>query len=548
MVTVTAYGGVGEIGGNKIVVESDGVRILLDMGMSFPTYKRYFSDFVRPRKGNGIIDYVTMGLLPLDDFWRGVYREDYLQHTSIEPMPRSVDAVFISHAHMDHMAYLHFVHPKIMTLMTEETKVLLKTLEIFGRGGTSEYIHVFPNFCVVKKNSKNNKNKKPYTRLKRNTSKSDNITNFLKRNYNERLIETSCEGKVVSPSGNSEIRYKILRVDHSVPGAAGIILESETGRVVYTGDLRMSGWHPEMTKKFAEEAKGAEVLIVEGTRVKNEPHKSANGREGPTITEKDLLNAFAQKMEEYRGKFVGFATSPWDLDRIYTIAMAAAEVGRDIVIGHKLMYAMRCETLINFCRAYKNFNSLNFSMFLPKKGWCLFRDDTMKVLLFEDGTSEWTSANLLEGEGVEMDDYEKDRHIKELLKKDDVEIITYKEIQKSPGDYVLSVGFYDMVNLIDIKPEGGLFIRSYTEPLDPEAEIMDNKLRNWLQKFGLDIAFTNEGEKTHVSGHFSEEELGRFIEWVDPEVVIPVHTEHPKEFIRFHDNVIVPEIGQPINL
>ena len=43
-------GGKNEIGGNKIFVEHEGTRIMLDFGMSFNQNSKYFSEFWNPRK------------------------------------------------------------------------------------------------------------------------------------------------------------------------------------------------------------------------------------------------------------------------------------------------------------------------------------------------------------------------------------------------------------------------------------------------------------------------------------------------------------------
>ncbi|MFH0847981.1 MAG: MBL fold metallo-hydrolase RNA specificity domain-containing protein [archaeon] len=41
---LTFYGGVGEIGGNKILVEDQDTRILLDFGMSFGERRKFYSE------------------------------------------------------------------------------------------------------------------------------------------------------------------------------------------------------------------------------------------------------------------------------------------------------------------------------------------------------------------------------------------------------------------------------------------------------------------------------------------------------------------------
>ena len=54
METVEFYGGVDEIGGNKIKVNVDSTSLMLDFGMSFSKNGMYFDNFVNPRKSNGI--------------------------------------------------------------------------------------------------------------------------------------------------------------------------------------------------------------------------------------------------------------------------------------------------------------------------------------------------------------------------------------------------------------------------------------------------------------------------------------------------------------
>jgi ribonuclease J len=46
MVTIVPYGGVKEIGGNKILIESAGKRLWFDFGMSFNQFGKYFSEFL----------------------------------------------------------------------------------------------------------------------------------------------------------------------------------------------------------------------------------------------------------------------------------------------------------------------------------------------------------------------------------------------------------------------------------------------------------------------------------------------------------------------
>ena len=64
MTSLTFYGGVNEIGGNKILLEDKDTRVLLDFGKGFSRRAKFFEEYINPRVANGIEDFLTMGLLP----------------------------------------------------------------------------------------------------------------------------------------------------------------------------------------------------------------------------------------------------------------------------------------------------------------------------------------------------------------------------------------------------------------------------------------------------------------------------------------------------
>ena len=61
---IKILGGKNEIGGNKILVEHKGTKILLDFGMSFKQVGKFFSEFLQPRKCNSLTDFYEFKLLP----------------------------------------------------------------------------------------------------------------------------------------------------------------------------------------------------------------------------------------------------------------------------------------------------------------------------------------------------------------------------------------------------------------------------------------------------------------------------------------------------
>ncbi|MEL7672020.1 hypothetical protein [Methanobacterium sp.] len=95
--------------------------------MSFSQVNKYLAEFLQPRKCNRILDFAQLGLLPKI---KGIYREDYLKHCGLEcEISPSVNGVLISHAHMDHAAYIHHLREDIPIYATEESFLILKALE-----------------------------------------------------------------------------------------------------------------------------------------------------------------------------------------------------------------------------------------------------------------------------------------------------------------------------------------------------------------------------------------------------------------------------------
>jgi len=63
MTKLTFYGGVNEIGGNKILLEDNGTKLFFDFGMSFGQAGKFFSEFLQPRKCNGLGDFFEFGVI-----------------------------------------------------------------------------------------------------------------------------------------------------------------------------------------------------------------------------------------------------------------------------------------------------------------------------------------------------------------------------------------------------------------------------------------------------------------------------------------------------
>lgn len=52
---ITFYGGVNEVGGNKILLDDNGTRILLDFGKGFSRRAMFFEEYLKPRSTNSLV-------------------------------------------------------------------------------------------------------------------------------------------------------------------------------------------------------------------------------------------------------------------------------------------------------------------------------------------------------------------------------------------------------------------------------------------------------------------------------------------------------------
>jgi len=208
--TLTFFGGVNEIGGNKILLQDKDTRVFFDFGMSFAMKKQFYSPpFLSPKSEKSLQE---LGILPQI---AGVYKFDQ--------SPPEVDAVFISHGHLDHSAYLSFIKREIPVHCGETTRIILQALSEIRRADLE----------------------------------------FSVSDIDFKAFRT---GKKITVD-NLEIEP--FHVDHSVPGAYGFLIHTSNGTVVYTGDFRDHGAKPEMTRDFVENAKKAEptAIITEATNM-----------------------------------------------------------------------------------------------------------------------------------------------------------------------------------------------------------------------------------------------------------------------------------------
>ncbi|MDH5437630.1 MAG: MBL fold metallo-hydrolase [Candidatus Bathyarchaeota archaeon] len=273
---LTFYGGVNEIGGNKILLQDKKVRIFLDFGRSFTSGEDYFTGWLTPRAINGLGDHFEFNLLPKI---KGIYGREQLAFTDLPYTKPKIDAVFISHAHVDHIGHIAFLDEGIPIHCGYGTKIFISSME--------------------------------------KTSTVD---------FGEHPYETFRTGHKI------EIEHLVIEpihVDHSIAAAYGFIIHTSEGAIVYTGDLRAHGPRKDMTEEFAEKACESEpvAMISEGTRMV-EMERRKNYSE---LEVKKLSNEIVSKTK----KIVFVTHYGRDVDRFRTFYNVAKNNDRKIVISPK---------------------------------------------------------------------------------------------------------------------------------------------------------------------------------------------------------------------
>lgn len=444
MVSLTFYGGVGEVGGNKILVEDGQTRLFLDFGKNFAQERRYFDEpYLAPREEKHLL---ALGILPEIE---GIYKKDPREHT--------LTAVVVSHAHADHIDYVRYLKDDIPIYCSEVTRDVVIAREWSGRSSSKEY------------------------EIAGLTQKGERVPKDF------RILPPSERTKV----GNVEIEG--IPVDHSIPGAIGIIVHTTAGAVVYSGDFRRHGRRAAATQEFAEQARAASpvALIIEGTnmvsaRLSSENEVEQKVREVVSATPKLIMAGFSNV----------------DTDRISTFYNVARSTGR------KLVLSMRQGFLLHRMGPASPFDVCDPDV------WVFQRE--------KKTTSEWERRVAAAG----------------------CTIVTSQDVRDVQGEVILVASFYDMNETVEIRPgPGSVYILSQSEPFNEEMEIDFEKLVGWLEHYGIPLY------NIHASGHAPPHHLKEIIRQIAPKQVFLIHTERPALYRRFLEDlsgpqIICPEPGQ----
>lgn len=280
---ITFWSGLDTIGANIISLEKDGFQIVTDLGAYVGADIEALLDKSRTSEL-----YESKLLPPIN----GLYPEVQVKDLPLESIEESdlKTAICLSHLHLDHL------------------------------GSFGQISREVPVYTL-------NKSEQFYTQLKEQE---------LLPQYD--VIWQGVETGVTFEHGPFKITFH--ESDHDTIGAAAIFIEAPDLKLVYSGDLRLSGFAPERVLDWAIKAKEfqPDILLLEGTSfsssdedIKEEVPFANETETWSLLTEQSLLAKLDDLLTQ-TSELITFNGYPQNIERLIHVAELANKYQRKMVL------------------------------------------------------------------------------------------------------------------------------------------------------------------------------------------------------------------------
>ncbi len=265
---IIIHRGTHEIGGSCVELKTDKTRILIDFGIPLVGEKKKPFDS-KVLIGKTVDDLKKLKILP--DI-RGLYNTE----------GKSLDAILISHSHMDHYGLLNYVHPDIPVYMSQGAKELIEISSIFT-----------PN-RIGKLNSQIIKSRRPF-----------NI---------------------------GDITVTPYQVDHSAFDALAFLVEGDGKRLFYSGDFRGHGRKSALFEMMVKNPpKDIDCLLMEGSML---------GRSDQKYKDEASVQIRMEEILKVANNITFLFASSQNIDRLVSAYKASLKTNSTFVIDIYTAYIL----------------------------------------------------------------------------------------------------------------------------------------------------------------------------------------------------------------
>ena len=288
-----------------------------------------------------------------------------------------------------------------------------------------------------------------------------------------------------------------FRVNHSIPDGVGLIIKTDAGTIVHTGDFKfdhspIDGKATEFSKIAKAGSEGVTVLLCDSTNAEEV---------GFTLPERDVGKTLLEKFDKSNKRII-VATFSSHIHRIQQVMDVAHKLGKKVAIsGKSILKTIRIATELGYLK-------------IPK--------DTIIPIT----------------------------KIEEFPIKKIVILSTGSQGEPLSALYRMALGEHKRVQIM----KGDMVIIS-ASPIPGNERAISNTI-NMLIKQGADV-FYESIAGVHVSGHAAQEEIKMMISLVKPKYFIPIHGENKHKIQNAKlaemvgiskENIIIAQNGDVIKM
>jgi ribonuclease J len=292
---------------------------------------------------------------------------------------------------------------------------------------------------------------------------------LVKSKLDEHGLLRASELREIDPEAGAielgPFRAEFVRMAHSVPDAVAVVLETEVGRILHTGDWKLDhtpvdGLRTDVGRLAELGNRGIDLLLADSTNAE---------RPGVTGSERLVGEAFRQIIPQRQGRIL-VASFASNVHRMQQAVDVAVDVGRKVcVVGRSMR---------------KNLNIARNLGYIDMPEDALIRP-------------------------AELDEYQPGQVL-----------ILCTGSQGEPLSALVRIAYNDHPA---VRVERGDTVIISARPV-PGNELRVHDAINQLAKLGAEVLH-QENAPVHVSGHGHAEELRTMISLVRPKAFMPVHGE-----------------------